>query len=83
MLEKPGRRISKNKFDDDLKLPNIAVYRGTNAIIRAVMGNLIPIYLKIKGEMSIDIMYGLELNRVMSISELQSIMRNPNLLLNK
>ena len=75
--------ISKNKFDDDLKLPDIAVYRGTNAIIRAVMGNLIPIYLQIKGEISIDIMYGLELNRIKSISEMQSIMHNPNLLLNR
>lgn len=75
--------ISKNKFDDDLKLSDIAIYRGTNAIIRAVMGNLIPIYLKIKGEMSIDIMYGLELNRVLSIPELQSIIHNPNLLLNR
>ena len=75
--------ISKNKFDDDLKLPDIAVYRGTNAIIRAVMGNLIPIYLKIKGEIGIDIMSVLELNRVLSISELRSIMNNPHLLLNK
>ena len=37
--------ISKNIFDEDLKLPNIAIYRGTNAIIRAVMNNLVPIYL--------------------------------------
>ena len=47
------------------------------------MGNLIPIYLKIKGEIGIDIMSVLELNRVLSISELRSIMNNPHLLLNK
>ena len=75
--------ISKNNFDDDLKLPDIAVYRGTNAIIRAVMGNLIPIYLKTKSEISIDIMSVLELNRILSISELQSIIHNPHLLVNK
>ena len=33
--------------------------------------------------MSIDIMHGLELNRVLSIHELQSIIYNPNLLLNR
>ena len=74
--------ISKNIFDEDLKLSDIALYRGTNAIIRAVMSNLVPIYLKIKGEISIDIMYGLELNRVLSISELRSIMLNPTLQVN-
>ena len=75
--------ISKNKFDDDLKLPDIAIYRGTNAIIRSVMANLIPIYLKTKDEIGIDIMYRLKLNRVFSISELQTIIETPNLLVNK
>ena len=75
--------ISKNIFDEDLKLPNIAIYRGTNAIIRAVMNNLVPIYLKTKGEIGIDIMHNMEINRISSISELRSVIKNNNLLINK
>jgi len=75
--------ISKNKFDEDLKLASIAIYRGTNAIIRAVMSNLFPVYLKTKGEIGIDIMHNMEINRISSIAELRSVIRHPKLLKNK
>jgi len=75
--------ISKNTFDGDLKVSDIAIYRGTAAIIRAVMGNLIPIYLKTKGELGIDIMFELKLNRVLSVSDLKLSIQSSNLLINR
>lgn len=75
--------ISKNTFDEDLKGSDIAIYRGTAAIIRAVMGNLVPIYLQKKGEIGIDIMHSLKLNRVFSVSDLKHIIQSSNLLNNR
>ena len=71
--------ISKNLFDQDVGTSNIAIYRGTAAIIRAVMGNLTPIYLQIKDEIGIDIMHSLKLNRVFSVSDLKSIIQTVDL----
>ena len=75
--------ISNNTFDDDLQVSNIAIYRGSSAIIRAVMANLTPIYLKTKGEIGIDLMHDLNLSRVLSTSELQSSIRQSSLLMNR
>jgi hypothetical protein len=47
------------------------------------MGNLIPIYLKTKGELGIDIMFGLKLNRILSVSDLQLSVQSSNLLINR
>ncbi len=68
--------ISKETFDDDLKYSSFAIYRGTTAIIRAVRANLIPIYLKIKGEIGIDILHSLNVIRVSSSSDLQFILKD-------
>ena len=76
-------KISQNTFDDDLKASSIVIYRGTTAVIRAVIANLIPIYLKTKGEIGIDIMHDLNLNRVSSTSDLESIIKHSDLLMNK
>ena len=70
--------ISYNTFDDDLQTSDIALYRGSSAIIRATVGGLIPIYLKVKDEIGIDIMHDLNINRVSSISELRSCIHNSN-----
>ena len=72
--------ISTNTFDNDLKDSDIAIYRGTTAIIKAVMSNLIPIYLKTKEEIGIDIMHKLNISRVYSTSELYSSIQDSNLL---
>jgi len=71
--------ISTNTFDNDLQASDIAIYRGTTAIIKAVMSNLIPIYLKTKEEIGIDIMHNLNISRVDSTSELHSSIQNSNL----
>jgi hypothetical protein len=75
--------ISTNTFDNDLKASDVAIYRGTTAIIKAVMSNLIPIYLKTKDEIGIDIMHNLNISRIDSTSELHSSIQNPNLLKDK
>ena len=72
--------ISSNSFDKDLNISDIAIYRGTTAIIKAVMSNLIPIYLKTKEEIGIDIMHDLNISRIYSASELHSEIQNSNLL---
>jgi len=72
--------ISTNTFDNDLKDSDIAIYRGTTAIIKAVMSNLIPIYLTTKEEIGIDIMHKLNISRVYSTSELYSSIQDSNLL---
>ena len=75
--------ISQNTFEDDLEASNIAIYRGTTAVIRAVMEGLTPIYLKTKGEIGIDIMHDLNINRILSTSELKNIFQNSNLLMDR
>jgi hypothetical protein len=72
--------ISSSSFDKDLNISDIAIYRGTTAIIKAVMSNLIPIYLKTKEEIGIDIMHDLNISRIYSASELHSEIQNSNLL---
>ncbi len=48
--------VSKNSLNDDLKVSNMALYRGSSSILQAMKHGLIPIYLKIKNEIDIDIM---------------------------
>ena len=75
--------ISTSTFNNDLKTSDIAIYRGTTAIIQAVISNLIPIYLRTKDEIGIDIMHNLDINRVGSTSELHSNIQNSNFLIDK
>ena len=74
--------ISKNTFEDDLKRSTYAIYRGTTAIIRAVKANVIPIYLKMKGEIGIDILHELDVNRVSSPFELKSLLSDSKKIMN-
>jgi hypothetical protein len=74
--------ISSNLFDEDLNSADIAIYRGTAAIIRAVQGNLIPVYLQRKDEIGLDIMHSLRLNRVLSVVDLKSTIKSSNLQFN-
>ena len=43
----------------------------------------LPIYLQKKGEIGIDIMHSLKLNRVFSVSDLKNIIQSSNLLNNR
>lgn len=51
----PGNiRLSEARLDDDLAECQLALYRGTTAVVQAVGAGLRPIYLRRSGEMSID-----------------------------
>ncbi len=47
-------KISKVPFEKDIANGKWAIYRGSTAIVSAVVNGVIPIYLKQKDEMSID-----------------------------
>lgn len=49
--------FSKNTLADDIAKCNIALYRGTTAIVQAVGNGLKPIYLALHDEMTIDPLY--------------------------
>lgn len=46
--------LSEEAFEVDLNRANIALYRGSSTIIQAVIFNMLPIYLNIKNELTID-----------------------------
>ena len=47
-------KISNFKLEDDLKRSNIALYRGSSAIISAGFSNIIPVYIPKPNELTID-----------------------------
>ena len=56
----PNVRRSMAAFESDLAGCAWALYRGTTAIVQAVGAGLRPVYLRIPGEMTIDLLYELE-----------------------
>jgi hypothetical protein len=46
--------ISNQKIEKDFNLSRVAIYRGSSSVIQAVNYGLIPTYLAIKNELSID-----------------------------
>lgn len=56
----PGNIVfSQASLEDDIARSSWALYRGTTAIIQAVVAGLRPIYLQLPGEMTIDPLYEL------------------------
>lgn len=52
--------LSQATLEDDIARCRCALYRGTTAIVQAVVAGLRPIYLKLPGEMTIDPLYELK-----------------------
>ena len=52
--------LSKNTLEEDIFRSRWALYRGTTAIIMAVQAGLVPIYLQVPDEMTIDPLYEIE-----------------------
>ena len=52
--------LSQSTLDDDIARCRCALYRGTTAIVPAVVAGLRPIYLQLPGEMTFDPLYELE-----------------------
>jgi hypothetical protein len=51
--------ISQATFDDDIANCRWVLYRGTTAVVQTVVAGLRPIYLGLRGEMTIDPLYEL------------------------
>jgi hypothetical protein len=54
--------ISNRTFEEDIKKSQISLYRGSTAIIGAVMSGIFPIYLNQPEEISIDTLWELDSN---------------------
>ena len=52
--------LSESSLESDMKKSRWALYRGSTAIISAVMAGLRPLYMSLPGEMSVDPLYMLE-----------------------
>ena len=56
----PNIELSDRTLEADIGRCRLALYRGTTAVVQAVMGGLTPIYLQIRDEMTIDPLYEIE-----------------------
>ena len=56
----PNIELSDRTLEEDIGRCHLALYRGTTAVVQAVMGGLTPIYLQMRGEMTIDPLYEVE-----------------------
>lgn len=67
--------LSQATLEEDIACCRWALYRGTTAVIQAVVAGLRPIFLQLPGEMMIDSLYELKEWRVKvaTVSEFQSI----------
>lgn len=72
--------FSTNSYENDLAISNFALYRGTTAIVKAILFDLVPIYLKLHDEMSIDPLYRIEVGKyiVSRPDEFEYIIDNVN-----
>lgn len=65
--------LSNRTFQHDIALCQMACYRGSSAIVQAALQGLKPFYFQLRGEMTIDPLYGLGRERVIvdSVSDLR------------
>ncbi len=76
LRDHPGNIIlSKATLEEDIARSHWALYRGTTAIVQAVVAGLRPIYLQSPGELTIDPLYELDIWRVnvKSVSEFHRV----------
>lgn len=70
----PNVEMSRMSIEKDLERCRWALYRGTTAVMQAVLSGLRPIYLRLAGELSIDPLHELDSFRV-SIESVQDFQR--------
>lgn len=65
--------LSQATLEEDISRSRWTLYRGTTAVIQAVMAGLRPIYLHFPGELTIDPLYELEVwrKKVASVAEFE------------
>lgn len=75
-LRTPPKNIilSQTSLEVDVSRSHWALYRGTTAIVQAVVGGLQPIYLQTTGELNIDPLYEIDVWRV-SVSDVSEFHR--------
>jgi hypothetical protein len=56
----PNVELSTRAFTDDLAVAGWALYRGSTAIIQAVAKQVRPVYVQLRGELTVDPLYELE-----------------------
>ncbi|MFZ5589829.1 MAG: hypothetical protein ACOY4M_09385 [Pseudomonadota bacterium] len=68
--------LSRETFGEDIARCRWALYRGTTAVVQAVMAGLRPIYLQLPGEMTVDPLYELDgwRVRIETVSEFKRLM---------
>ena len=59
-IRPPNVELSDKTLEADIGRCRWALYRGTTAVVQAVMGGLTPIYLQVRDEMTIDPLYEIE-----------------------
>jgi hypothetical protein len=70
--------LSKSTLEEDIGRCRWALYRGTTAVVQAVVAGLRPIYLQLPSEMTIDPLYELEEWRVKvaTVAEFKCVIDN-------
>ena len=75
MQSLPGNiELSSSTLEEDTRRSRWVLYRGTTAVVQAVVAGLRPIYLQFPGEMTIDPLYELETWRA-KISDVSGFQR--------
>jgi len=68
--------FSERSLSEDITQSSWVLYRGTTAVVEAILGGLTPVYLKLPNEISIDILHEISSysNSVTSIQEFQNLL---------
>lgn len=78
LCDLPGNIVlSQAALEEDIALCRWALYRGTTAVVQAVVAGLRPVYLQLPGEMTIDPLYELRGERICikTVADFQSAIR--------
>ena len=70
--------VSKRSLEEDLSKSKILIYRGSSVCYEAARYNILPLYLKIKNEISIDPLYRFQKKefQILMIRDLKKIIYN-------
>jgi hypothetical protein len=74
----PNVAVSTSDLQDDIAASSWGLYRGSTAIIAAVGAGVIPVYLSLPGELSIDPLFspGLRHPQVGAVDDFAAVIRN-------
>lgn len=75
----PNITLSKCSLEKDISRSKYAFYRGSTSIVQAIGAGIVPIYLELSGEMTIDPLYNIDSFKI----KLSSLMDFSNFLIRK